>query len=135
MAAFVSPNHRRHRGLVLVMVFWAIVLMAVIVAVAARAGRFDTRISVHAGEHVRGRWACRAGIEKAIALLNDDPRSADCLEDFWNDTQGDLTDLLPFDPELTADKGVTFIWSYAGDTNYTFTATHIKGRKTFVFFD
>ena len=57
----------------------------------------------------------------------------------WPNSPGyytsDLTDLLPFDPELTADKGVTFIWSYAGDTNYTFTATHIKGRKTFVFFD
>ena len=88
------PPRMRRRGLVLVMVFWAIMLMAVIVAVAARAGRFDTRISVHGGERVRGRWACRAGIEKAIALLNDDPRAADCLEDFWNDTDGQLTDLV-----------------------------------------
>ena len=69
-------------------------------------------------------------------------RSAKIAEErYYYDSPGehfytsDLADLLPYDPELNIDKGVTFVWSYAGDTNYTFTATHRKGRETFVFHD
>ena len=41
--------------------------------------------------------------------------------------------LLAHDRNLTDDRGVTFIFSYAGSTNYTFTTTHFKGQKTFLY--
>lgn len=81
-------------GLVLITVMWAIMLMAVIVAVTARAGRFDTRITAQAGDRIRGRWACSSGVEMAIAMLNDDPRQSDSLGDMWSDSEIELEDIL-----------------------------------------
>jgi prepilin-type N-terminal cleavage/methylation domain-containing protein len=46
-----------------------------------------------------------------------------------------LRDLLVHDKNLTDDRNVTFIWGYAGDTNYTFTTSHAKGSRTFTFTD
>jgi type IV pilus assembly protein PilA len=71
-------------------------------------------------------------------------------EIYYQDHQSDgfgysssLADLLVHDRNLTDDESVTFIWSYAGDTNFTFTTSHSRGTsssdsggpKTFVFHD
>ena len=44
-----------------------------------------------------------------------------------------VADLLVHDRNLTDDRGVTFIWSYVGQSNFTFTTTHMRGKKTFVY--
>lgn len=46
-----------------------------------------------------------------------------------------LAHLLVHDRNLTDDAGVTFVWSYAGNTNFTFTSSHNKGSKSFIFHD
>ena len=44
-----------------------------------------------------------------------------------------IRDLLAHDRNLTDDHGVTFVFSYVGSTNFTFTTSHTRGMKTFIF--
>jgi len=76
------------KGLVLVAVLWIVVLLMVIVATVGRSGMLDTRVRLLRTEELRCKWACRAGIEKAVAILNEDTRESDHLLDLWsyNDT-------------------------------------------------
>ena len=45
-----------------------------------------------------------------------------------------IAHLLQHDKNLTDDHSVTFIFSYTGSTNFTFTTTHAKGAKTFLYY-
>ena len=84
---------KRSCGLVLIAVMWMIVLMTIIATVLARTGRIDTRISLAAAEKIRCKWACRGGIETAIAVLNDDDRTSDTLDDLWSNNPEDFNDI------------------------------------------
>jgi prepilin-type N-terminal cleavage/methylation domain-containing protein len=44
-----------------------------------------------------------------------------------------IQDLLSHDRNLADDHGVTFLFGFIGTTNYTFTTSHAKGAKTFVY--
>lgn len=81
------------KGLVLVTVLWVIVVLMVIVSVLGRQSRLDTKVCAARLEGVRCKWASRAGIEKAIAILNEDTRESDCLTDLWSDNEEDLNDV------------------------------------------
>ena len=75
----------RRSGIALVAVLWAVMLLTALVTVMAKTSRLETRVSLASAERVGGKWACRAGIETAIGLLNDDTTPADSLADLWND--------------------------------------------------
>jgi DNA uptake protein ComE-like DNA-binding protein len=81
------------KGLVLVTVLWVTVVLMVIVAVLGRQSRLDTKVCLARLEGVRCKWASRAGIEKAIGILNEDTRESDCLTDLWSDNEEDLNDV------------------------------------------
>ncbi len=81
------------KGLVLVTVLWVVVVLMVIVAVLGRKSRLDTKVCLARIEGTRCKWASRAGIEKAIGLLNEDTRESDCLTDFWSDNDEDFNDI------------------------------------------
>jgi DNA uptake protein ComE-like DNA-binding protein len=81
------------KGLVLVTVLWVIVVLMVIVSVLGRQSRLDTKVSIARLEGVRCKWGSRAGIEKAIGILNEDTRESDCLTDLWSDNEEDLNDV------------------------------------------
>ena len=81
------------KGLVLVTVLWVTVVLMVIVAVLGRQSRLDTKVCRARLEGVRCKWASRAGIEKAIGILNEDTRESDCLTDLWSDNEEDLNDV------------------------------------------
>ena len=81
------------KGLVLVTVLWVVVVLMVIVAVLGRKSRLDTKVCLARLEGTRCKWASRAGIEKAIGLLNEDTRESDCLTDFWSDNDEDFNDI------------------------------------------
>lgn len=87
-------------GSSLVMVLWTFVLLTVITAVVAQTSRLDTRISAVTGDKLRCKWACRAGMELAIGILNDDDAAYDSREDLWADNPVELKDV--------AIKGCTF---------------------------
>ncbi len=82
-----------NKGLVLVTVLWVIVVLMVIVSVLGRQSRLDTKVCIARLEGVRCKWASRAGIEKAIGILNEDTRESDCLTDLWSDNEEDLNDV------------------------------------------
>ena len=81
------------KGLVLVAVLWVVVVLTVIVATVGRTSRLDTKVCFARTESLRCKWACRAGIDTAIAVLNEDPRESDNLLDLWNDNEEDLNDV------------------------------------------
>lgn len=90
MKVCTAPKHKVRKALVLVAVLWMVVLATVIVAAIGQDSRLDMRLCLAGGEQVRGRWALRAGVEKAIAVLNDDTKRADSLTDLWSDNEDDL---------------------------------------------
>ena len=80
-------------GLVLIAVLWIVAVLTVIVAVLGRKSQLDSKVCLASMEATRCKWACRAGIEKAIAILNEDERETDSLMDFWNDNYIDFNDI------------------------------------------
>ncbi|MBP7052929.1 MAG: general secretion pathway protein GspK [Phycisphaerae bacterium] len=80
-------------GLVLVAVLWMVAVMMAVVAVVGRTGRLNMKMSMSATDEVRCKWACRAGIENAIAILNEDLKDSDCLSDLWSDNDEDFNDV------------------------------------------
>jgi len=80
-------------GIVLVAVLWVVVLLAAVAAVIAASSRIESRMCLAETEQTRARWACRAGIEKAIAMLTDDDKATDSLTDIWSDNPDELSDI------------------------------------------
>lgn len=81
------------KGVILVAVLWIVVLMTALVAVVGHTSRLDMKIATGAVDEVRCKWACRAGTEMAIGLLNEDLRDTDCLLDLWSDNDEDFNDV------------------------------------------
>jgi type II secretory pathway component PulK len=84
---------RDNQGLVLVAVLWMVAVMAAIIAVVSQTSRLDWKMAAGAADEVRCKWACRAGTEHAIAILNEDLRDSDCLLDLWSDNDEDFNDV------------------------------------------
>ncbi|MHC4153396.1 MAG: type II secretion system protein GspK [Planctomycetota bacterium] len=81
------------KGLVLVAVFWVVVVLLVIAVFALQNGWFDTLICLGRIEELRCKWAGRAGVETATAVLSDDFRMSDALTDLWSDNDEDFNDV------------------------------------------
>jgi type II secretory pathway component PulK len=78
-------NRRANKkGLVIIVVLWVTVLLTIIVASVARNGQLDTKLCVSSIDSVRCKWASRAGIDTAIAVLNEDAKDSDGLMDTWS---------------------------------------------------
>lgn len=89
----VSINKNR-KGLVILAVLWTVVVLMVIVAVLGRTSRLDMKTAMARMDAVRCKWAGRAGVEKAVAVLNDDETENDTLIDTWSDNDEDFNDVL-----------------------------------------
>ena len=84
------------KGLVLVAVLWVVAVLMVIVAAVGQTSRLDTKVSRGVRtEQLRCKWSCRAGIETAIAVLNEDKDlgTSDSLTDLWSDNYEDFNDV------------------------------------------
>jgi general secretion pathway protein K len=86
-------NTKDRNGLVLIAVLWIVVVITVIAAILGRKSKLDSKVCLARMESVRCKWACRAGIERAIAILNEDERETDCLTDLWYDNYIDFNDI------------------------------------------
>ncbi len=82
------------KGLVIIAVLWTVVVLIAIVAVLGRRTRLDMKVCMARMDAVRCKWACRAGVEKAIAVLNTDETENDTLLDFWSDNAEDFNDVM-----------------------------------------
>lgn len=81
------------RGMALIAVLWVVVLLTVIITVIAKASLVDTRVTLVSAEQMRSKWACRAGMEKAIAILSEDGKEFDSYVDLWYDNPEDFNDI------------------------------------------
>ena len=72
-------------GLVLVGVLWLKIILLAILALSVQNSRLDLKVRAVGMEELRCRWACRAGMEKAVGILNEDPRECDDLTELWSD--------------------------------------------------
>ena len=85
---------RKNKGLVIIAVLWMVVVLMVMTAILGRKSRLDMKVCLARMEAVRCKWACRAGIEKAIAVLNEDETENDSLLDLWSDNAEDFNDVM-----------------------------------------
>ena len=88
-----SVNNNR-KGLVIIAVLWTVVVLIAIVAVLGRQTRLDMKVCMARMDAVRCKWACRAGVEKAIAVLNTDETENDTLLDTWAENAEDFNDVM-----------------------------------------
>jgi len=77
-------------GLVLVGVLWLKIILLAILALSVQNSRLDLKVRAVGMEELRCRWACRAGMEKAAGILNEDPRESDDLTELWSDNDEDF---------------------------------------------
>jgi type II secretory pathway component PulK len=85
---------RKDKGLVIIAVLWMVVVLMVMTAILGRKSRLDMKVCLARMEAVQCKWACRAGIEKAIAVLNEDETENDSLQDLWSDDAEDFNDVI-----------------------------------------
>ena len=81
------------KGFILVAVLWLKVLLIAMVAISARNSRLDMKVRAVRTEELRCRWAGRAGLEKAVGILNEDTKESDSLLDLWSDNDEDFNDI------------------------------------------
>lgn len=84
----------RRDGLVLIAVLWIVAVMTAIVAVVGQTSRLNMKMAMAATDEVRCKWGCRAGVENAIGILNEDTKDSDCLSDLWSDNDEDFNDVV-----------------------------------------
>jgi type II secretory pathway component PulK len=85
-------NNRK--GLVLIAVLWVAVVLIVIVVSAGRNSQLDTKVRFANTDQMHCKWASRAGVEKAVAILNtDQSKGSDSLTDSWNDNDEELSNI------------------------------------------
>ena len=89
-----AGTRRKNKGLVIIAVLWMVVVLMVMSAILGRKSRLDMKVCMARTESVRCKWACRAGIEKAIAVLNEDETENDSLLDLWSDNPEDFNDVM-----------------------------------------
>jgi len=85
---------RKNKGLVIIAVLWMVVVLMVMTAILGRKSRLDMKVCLARMETVRCKWACRAGLEKAMAVLNEDETENDSLLDLWSDNSEDFNDVM-----------------------------------------
>jgi general secretion pathway protein K len=69
------------------------VLLLIIVGSVVQISRLDMKVSVFSAQTVACKWASRAGVETAAALLTEDSLISDALDDLWSDNDVDLVDM------------------------------------------
>ena len=92
--AMTASIRRKNKGLVIIAVLWMVVVLMVMTAILGRKSRLDMKVCLARMEAVRCKWACRAGIEKAIAVLNEDETENDSLLDLWSENPEDFNDIM-----------------------------------------
>jgi type II secretory pathway component PulK len=93
-----EPDHVNKRspsskGLVLVAVLWTVMLLLIMITTMGRTSRLDTKVSYLKVQWLRCRWACRAGLERALAILQEDARISDSLDELWSDNDDDFNNV------------------------------------------
>jgi len=87
---------RKNKGFVLAAVMWMAVLLTLICATADRGTRMDMKLCMNSLEHMRCKWAARAGVDTAMAVLIEEKilqQQGDTQTDLENEEIMDLNDV------------------------------------------
>lgn len=84
---------QQQKGLVLLIVLWTVAILFILAGTTGQASRLDNKLSMFMTQEVRCKWASRAGVEKVVALLNEDDRTLDGPADLWSYNPEDLNDV------------------------------------------
>jgi type II secretory pathway component PulK len=103
---------RNNKGLILVAVLWMVAVMTALAAIVGQTSRLNLKMAFSATDEVRCKWACRAGIESAIAILAEDSKASDSLLDLWADDDEDFNDVA-----LERCRYSVRVWDEAGKLN------------------
>ena len=98
---FSKQRTTRKTGSALVIVLWLVMLMTTVAVVTAKMAILESRISQIASERIRCRWAARAGVETAWALLLADDRASDTKLDNWSQNDAELVDVPLYGCQFT----------------------------------
>ncbi len=98
---FSKRRTTRKTGSALVIVLWFVMLMTTVAVVTAKMAILESRISQIASERIRCRWAARAGVETAWALLLADDRASDTKLDNWSQNDAELVDVPLYGCQFT----------------------------------
>ena len=71
------------RGFALVVVMWVVLIAGLMLIGVARATRVNLATAYNELASVQAHWLARAGLEQAIAVLEDDDRADDSSWDYW----------------------------------------------------
>ena len=85
--------NKKNKGIVIIAVLWMAIVLTVMAAIIGRKSRLDMKVCLARMEGVRCKWAARAGIEKAMAVLKEDDTTSDSLLDLWSDNDEDFNDV------------------------------------------
>jgi len=80
----------RQRATVLILVLWAIAVLSLVAGGLAFATRQGIALSNIDRDRIISHWLARAGVERAIAAVMDDPRSVDTNDDLWSDDPDEM---------------------------------------------
>ena len=83
----------KRSALVLVTVLWVFVLMAIVAAGINLTSRLDTKVAMSGVEGKQKLWACKGGLQMAMAVLIEDERDIDGFSDLWYENEEDFNDL------------------------------------------
>lgn len=83
----------KQRGAVLVLTLWLVLIAGVMLLGLNRAARVSAAASAGVLDAVHARWAARAGVETALAVLADDFSTSDGRSDVWWDDSGAFEDV------------------------------------------
>ena len=88
-------------GFTLVYVLWIIVVLSLLVTGIGRTVGLNTRQYLNVRDSVSCVWAAKAGVERAIAVLEDDDEETDSSMDLWHSNDFDLVDVTVGDCSVT----------------------------------
>ncbi len=84
------PQHRhghvRNRALALVVVLWVVTLAGLLLMSVSQTASVNYSMAHNELSSVQARWAARAGVEQAMAVLEEDHADVDSPADAWFDT-------------------------------------------------
>jgi type II secretory pathway component PulK len=86
-------HERKRKGLVLVAVLWIVLILLLIGASTGRTCRLDAKVCHSEKNNVGLKWACRAGIETAMAVLKEDDLISDSYSDLWYTNDEDFNSI------------------------------------------
>jgi DNA uptake protein ComE-like DNA-binding protein len=83
-----AKTRSRRRGIALLMVLWVVVVCGMMMLGVMKACRAQRALAHEEFGAVEAHWLARAGVEQAMAVLEDDDPSADSPADKWYDNPG-----------------------------------------------